>query len=385
MIEYCRLFLVLIALLPASTLCQTARNTDRATYWDTPVPRQKPAPPAPETCGACHTDKYSEWSGSRHAHAFSPGLLGQIIDYHEADAGDCLNCHAPLAEQQEPLLQSNLETLATDMKGHRPVLLAQHGVFCAACHLRDGVLNIPSATPAQFSTDAHLRVRYEPLLRDSRFCASCHQFDTATAVNGKPLQDTYREWLESPFAEQGISCQHCHMPDRAHLFRGIHDPEMVRQGLTITTQTSDTSMDLIVRPTNIGHRFPTYSVARVRLTGTLLDSEDRPIPGKDHEKVIQRHMMVDDGRWIELSDTRLKPGESVTLSIPRQNAGRCTNAVSFRIIIEPEWFYRDQVYPSVLEELEDGPARDLIKHAKSLSETRDYMLFEKTIRNSCID
>ena len=71
---------ILIALLPASTLCQAAQNTDRAGFWDTPVPRQKPAPPAPETCGACHHDKYSEWSGSRHAHAFSPGLLGQIYD-----------------------------------------------------------------------------------------------------------------------------------------------------------------------------------------------------------------------------------------------------------------------------------------------------------------
>ena len=200
MIDDCRLLLVVIALLSVSTLCQAAQSTDLGSFWDTPVPRQKPAPPAPETCGSCHHDKYSEWSGSRHAHAFSPGLLGQIIDYHEADAGDCLDFHAPLAEQQEPLLQSNLQTLATVMKGHRPALLAQHGVFCAACHLRDGVLNTPSVTPAQFSTGAHLRVRYEPLLRDSRFCASCHQFDAATAVNGKPLQNTYQEWLDSPFA-----------------------------------------------------------------------------------------------------------------------------------------------------------------------------------------
>ena len=263
--------------------------------------------------------------------------------------------------------------------------VAQHGVFCAACHLRNGVLNAPSITPYKSDSRAHPSVKLEPLLRDSRFCASCHQFDETTAVNGKPLQNTYREWLDSPYAEQGKTCQHCHMPDQAHLFRGIHDPEMVRQGLTITTQTSETSIELIVRSTHIGHRFPTYSVPRVRLTAMPLDSNGRPVPGTYRETVLQRRVSVDDGRWIEHSDTRLEPGESVILGIPRQNGGRCTSAVKFRIDIEPEWFYQDTVYPAVVEELEDGPARDLIEQAKSLSASHNYVLFEKTMKNNCID
>jgi len=54
------------------------------------------------------------------------------------------------------------------------------------------------------------------------------------ALNGKLLQSTYDEWKASRFARQGVQCQDCHMPDRRHRWRGIHDADMVRSGLTIT-------------------------------------------------------------------------------------------------------------------------------------------------------
>jgi len=380
-----RLILLSIMLLPASIHSQTGQNHAAKSYWDTPIPLQTPAPPAPKACGACHIDKYTDWSGSRHAQAFSPGLLGQIIDYADADAAGCLSCHAPMAEQQQPLLQSDLERLATDMKGYRPGLLARHGIFCASCHLRDGVLNTPYTTSAQPVKRVHQRVRIEPLMRDSRFCSACHQFDAVRSVNGKPLQNTYSEWLDSPYPEQGITCQNCHMPKRAHLFRGIHDAEMVRQGLTITTQATDAAADLVVQSTGVGHRFPSYIVPQVRMSGTLLDPDSRPIPGGYYEKVLQRRMTIENGRWIEHSDTRLEPGAAATLSIPWLADGHCANAIRFRIIVEPEWFYHQTVYPTVLEELEDGPAHDLIKQAKALSEAQSYVLFEKTLPNSCIN
>lgn len=372
-------------LLPVGIHSQTDQNHAAKRYWETPIPFQTPAPPAPEACSACHIDKYTDWSGSRHAQAFSPGLLGQIIDYAEADASSCLNCHAPMAEQQQPLLQSDLEMLATDMKGHRPDLLARHGIFCASCHLRDGILNTASAALPLAENRVHRRVRIEPSMRDSRFCSACHQFDTVRSVNGKPLQNTYREWLNSPYPEQGITCQNCHMPKRAHLFRGIHDADMVRQGLTITTQATRETAVLVVRSTAIGHHFPTYIVPRVRLTGTLLGPDNRPMPGGEYEKILQRRMTIDDGRWIELSDTRLEPGAAATLSIPWQVDGPCVNAVNFQIIVEPEWFYHQKVYPTVQEELEEGPARDLVNQAKSISEARSFVLFEKKLSNSCVN
>ena len=384
MIRWHHLFLISIVLLPVTTHCRADQRGDAEDYWDTPIPLQTPSPPAPEQCGACHTDKYTDWSRSRHAQAFSPGLLGQIVEYAEADATSCLNCHAPMADQQEPLFQTKLETLAADMDGHRPNLLARHGVFCAACHIRDGVLNAPSASPSQAGPRVHDRIRTNPFLRDSRFCSTCHQFDATLSVNGKPLQDTYREWLDSPYPIQGRTCQSCHMPDQAHLFRGIHDPDMVRQGLTITTQATEVAATLVVQSTGIGHRFPTYIVPRVRLTGLLLDSDGHQIRGGYQEQILQRQMTIDNGRWIEHSDTRLEPGAAATLSIPWQAGGRCGNAVQFRIIVEPEWFYHEKVFPIVLEELEDGLARDLIKQARSIAETHSFVLFETILPHDCV-
>lgn len=385
MIEWWRLFLISIVLLLATIHCRADQSRATEDYWDTPILFQNPSPPAPEECGTCHMDKYTDWSRSRHAQAFSPGLLGQIIDYAEADAASCLNCHAPMADQQEPLFQTELETLAANMERHQPVLLAQHGVFCAACHLRDGVLNAPHAYPAQTGPRVHDRVRINPLLSDSRFCSACHQLDTALSVNGKPLQDTYREWLDSPYPERGQTCQSCHMPDQTHLFRGIHDPDMVRQGLKITTRSTDEAAVLIVQSTGIGHRFPTYIVPLVRLSGLLLSSDGSPMPNGYHEKVLQRRMTNDNGHWIEHSDTRLEPGAAVTLSIPWQAGGRCGSAIQFRIIVEPEWFYHEKVYPVVLEELEDGLARDLIKQARSIAETSSFVLFETILPHDCVN
>ena len=378
-----RFLLMLVTLLTVSGSCGAETRLPMTAYWNTPVPSQSPSPPAPEACGACHPDKYADWIGSRHAHAFSPGLLGQIIDFDETDAAACLDCHAPLADQQTKLLQSDLEALAKEFETQRPRLLAQHGVFCAACHLRDGVLHAPSISTTDTITRAHPDTKIEPLMRDSRFCSSCHQFGAETAVNGKPLQNTYREWLDSPYAGQGITCQSCHMPGGAHLFRGIHDADMVRQALDITTRTTAESVELVVRSTGVGHRFPTYSVARVHLTGTVFDSNGQPIPEGYRELALQRRMTVDGGQWFEISDTRLQPGESVSLRVPRQVKDACAARTLFQVIVEPEWYYHDQVYPSVIAELEDGPARDLLVQARSTSESLRYVLFEDVLPIDC--
>ena len=182
MIRVLRLLLMPVFLLTVSALCRADTGQPIAAYWDTPIPSQSPAPPPPEACGACHSDKYSDWQGSRHSHAFSPGLIGQIIDYDEADAAECLNCHAPLEEQQLQLLQIDIDTPAASTESRQPQPLAQHGVFCAVCHLRGGVLHAPSATAVDNETRVHQDIKVAPFMRDSRFCSSCHQFGMAKAV-----------------------------------------------------------------------------------------------------------------------------------------------------------------------------------------------------------
>ncbi|MGD8912626.1 MAG: multiheme c-type cytochrome [Candidatus Thiodiazotropha sp.] len=375
------LLFIWIVLLPASIQGQVSWTPASIDYWKIPIPFQDPLPPRPEACGTCHADKYTDWSNSRHAQAFSPGLIGQIADYTETEAARCIACHAPMADQQEPLFQIGLERI---MESKPPDLLANHGVFCAACHLRDGILHAPSfSLPKPGHKRIHNQTHINPLLRDSQFCATCHQFSTSHSINGKPLQDTYREWLDSSYPSRGETCQTCHMPDQAHLFRGIHDPDMVRHGLTINTNKMEETGVIVIRSTGIGHRFPTYIVPRIRVIGILLDSASRPIPSGSFEKTILREMQIENGRWIEFSDTRLEPGGFLTLQVPWQVNGVCGSKIQFRIIVEPEWYYYETVYPALLQELEDGPAQDLIKAAMTVAKDHNYVLFEDILTNLC--
>jgi hypothetical protein len=94
----------------------------------------------------------------------------------------------------------------------------------------------------------------------------CHQFaEDGFALDGKLLENTYEEWKATRFAEDGVQCQNYQMPDRRHLWRGIHDPEMVKPGVTVELSTKQTSyrpgqmLQAVLRITNsgVGHHVPT--------------------------------------------------------------------------------------------------------------------------------
>jgi len=216
-------------------------------HWRTPLRPQGPAPArftpleaslAPEACGTCHPAQLADWRTSIHAAAMGPGVAGQLAElrvHDPATALGCQNCHAPLAEQM-PLVPGTLaDNPAFD------AALGARGIPCAACHVRgherfgpprrDGSL----ASAAPRASLPHEGVTRTPAYLASSFCRGCHQFGPdGYALNGKPLEDTYEEWKASRFAAAGVQCQDCHMPDRRHLWRGIHDADMVRGGLTIT-------------------------------------------------------------------------------------------------------------------------------------------------------
>ena len=86
------------------------------------------------------------------------------------------------------------------------------------------------------------------------------------AVNGRPLLDTYREWLEGPYAKAGVQCQHCHMLNREHTWKGVRDQGdgatgVRRQRVSLSSTSSRTSpqalaLDLCEKR-GCGHFFPT--------------------------------------------------------------------------------------------------------------------------------
>lgn len=188
----------------------------------------------PETCGECHPQQYEEWMGSMHALAFQDpvyqGELNLAIKAVGKDiAKQCEGCHTPAAVVKGEIKGVGFAGLSS---------LAMAGVSCDVCHSISGhthwqtpyhqpengsmimspgkdteagpVLTKYGPFPAEdgCGEDFHECVE-SPLHLKSELCASCHQvfhYETHT-----PLEATYMEWKNGPYAAKGIACQDCHM------------------------------------------------------------------------------------------------------------------------------------------------------------------------------
>ncbi|HEV8471300.1 MAG TPA: multiheme c-type cytochrome [Methylomirabilota bacterium] len=358
-----------------------------ARHWRMPLAPQGPPPArfsaleaslAPEACGACHPVQYADWRTSMHAASMGPGIAGQLAEMlvrEPAGALACHGCHAPLAEQS-PITP---DTLAAN-PGFDPALRA-HGIPCAACHVRgharfgpprrDG--SLASAVPRE--TLPHAGVTRAPAYLASAFCRGCHQFGPdGYALNGKPLEDTYEEWRASPFASAGVQCQDCHMPDRRHLWRGVHDRDMVERGLTIAVTAESRAPALIVTSTGVGHRFPTYVTPLVVLRAEQLDAAGRPISGTRAERRIGREVTLDLER--ELADTRLAPGESATLTYAQAPTPSAA-ALRLSVIVFPDAFYTGFFEALLRQGAGRGDAQ--IREALEATRRSAFVLFERDV------
>lgn len=313
-----------------------------------------------------------------------PGVTGQLVEMLASaprSALACQQCHAPLAEQS-PLRP---DTLAEN-SDFDPALRGR-GVPCAGCHVRgherfgpprrDG--SLASAAPRE--TLPHSGVTRTPAYLASEFCRDCHQFTPdGPALAGKLLQDTYNEWKASPFAAAGVQCQDCHMPDRRHVWRGIHDPDMVRAGLAISVVEHASGVNrvdarLLVESTGVGHRFPTYVTPIVVLRAELVDAAGRAVAGTREERRIGREVTLDLER--ELSDTRLRPGERAELAYARALEHGAV-AARFSVVVYPDAFYT-AFYEGLLRQ---GAGRGEAEIRAALAETRRsaFTVFEALSR-----
>ncbi len=359
-----------------------------ADHWQRPLAPQGDAPAEwtprerslkPEDCGVCHADKLAQWRTSLHSKAFSPGLVGQLLTYDADDTAACMQCHAPLAEQRqafEAARQKGKAHLAAEQG------LAAAGNLCAGCHVRGNRRFGPprhrtGAVGQSDQNGPHGGVMRTADFEKSEFCAVCHQFSQDQAINGKPLENTNVEWQASPAASEGKTCQSCHMPDRKHLWRGIHDPDMVRSGVTPEFRAEPSQAVFHLTNTGVGHAFPTYVTPKVMLMGAALDEAGEPIAGTDVSTVIQRRVESIDGNWIEHADTRLLPGQSSTLEMPWPSSG----AVRLWLEVHPDDFYDHSVYDGLLRDLpKNSAAAQLIAEADRRAQANRYRLFETTLR-----
>jgi hypothetical protein len=391
-----------LALLAVVVLTGTALGASEVAefverHWRRPLEPQGP-PPArfsaveaslqPETCGTCHPQQLADWRTSWHAAAMGPGVAGQLVEMVERDpagALSCFACHAPLAEQAP---------LVARPGGHEknPALdatLMPRGLVCAGCHVRQHERFGPPRRDGSLASTApreslpHNGATRTPAFLASEFCRSCHQFEpNGFALNGKLLENTYNEWKASRFAREGVHCQDCHMPDRRHLWLGIHDREMVGSGLTISVKTGShryrrgqtARVQLKVTSTRVGHAFPTYVTPQVVLRAELLDSSGRVVAGSVQEKIIGREVALDLSR--ELYDTRLAPGQAMTLDYRRYVDQRGLTA-RVSVIVHPDAFYT-RFYEALLQQ-GAGRGEALIREALAASRRSSFTVFQREL------
>jgi len=221
---------------------------------------------------------------------------GYKLDYPYS-SGNCSACHLPAAALHAPY----------DTDPNLVTGLNSQGSHCDFCHKisevvldpdtqtpfenRPGVLSYRFLRPHEgkqlflgpyddvdAGSDVHL-----PLMSESAFCAGCHD----ASFWDVPVYKSYSEWYQSPYREEGISCQDCHMrPDghttnfaprrgglerdpasiATHKFEGAMDNELLRNAVSLEVQPTLTpeglQIGVVVTNDKTGHHVPTDSPLR---------------------------------------------------------------------------------------------------------------------------
>tara|TARA_R100000027_G_scaffold62209_2_gene54177 strand:+ start:8605 stop:10647 length:2043 start_codon:yes stop_codon:yes gene_type:complete len=195
--------------------------------------------PSAMACSVCHPNHFEQWSASGHAYAqISPifnAMQGTFIERSGGTNGDfCIRCHTPVGMAlEEPLFTANENRSA----------VSREGVTCVVCHrVNDEYGRVSGRFPVQEGpiydkmygplTDTVIKevieryyVSPEPGAKEGAepihsgtekisvfqkpvFCGMCHDVNSQ---NGFRLETAFTQFLNSPAAEKGQSCQDCHM------------------------------------------------------------------------------------------------------------------------------------------------------------------------------
>jgi len=308
-------------------------------------------------CGGCHQEEYREWSTTIHRRAWTDAYY-QVDWAFDGRQQVCKNCHIPLDRQQEDRVLG-----FRDSDKLQPVLarnpdfdaaLQQEGVTCAGCHLRDGKILGPRGSESA----PHPTGKFAD---PNEMCLRCHvvqgkRWDTfyrmppcgttaeIAAGQGRPAGSS-GEYRVRDLAELG--CVQCHMPvregteshaARRHLWRGGHDPAMVRSALTASLSESLDAgggrvAELVLANTGAAHFLPTGTPDRhLTVRFRALDAGGLVIGEKTD--TLERTVM-----WrpfiVDLWDTRLPRGapRHYRLALP-SNARTVEAQVRYHLLAE---------------------------------------------------
>lgn len=321
-------------------------------------------------CSACHQDFHDEWRTTIHSRAWTDPYFQ--VDWAFDDARYiCRLCHTPLDRQQPHAVLGYRDRDKWDpILAENPAFdagLQHEGVTCTACHYRDGaIVGVFGASdaphPVKRLEDPNLVCVRCHIVEGGRWdtffrfppCGTVAEIESTPATVPAP------QGLESLAGRSGdrpaggrtridvspdspppgamtagksgevtaesprvLGCVQCHMPllrrplvkdgvvrdTRQHLWRGGHDPAMVKQALTIDfAEASPAARDarvfeLTMTNTGAAHYVPTGTPDR-HLTVSL-----RVLDKADHLIDEQRHTIKRTIMWrpfiVDLTDNRL--------------------------------------------------------------------------------
>lgn len=171
-------------------------------------------------CRQCHQRQYDEWIGSMHAYAqVSPVFVAFNDKVKNMGLGTfCVQCHTPIGTAiGEGANTPNSERADISLMG----------VQCDSCHIIDknhGLVSgrfplSPGRTkygpfgsgkdgdPKAVRNSTHRSVQAD-FIESSEFCGQCHD---VTDTKDLRIEEAFTEWNDSVYAEEGITCQDCHM------------------------------------------------------------------------------------------------------------------------------------------------------------------------------
>src|SRR4030095_3116106 len=139
---------------------------------------------------------------------------------------------------------------------------------------------------------------------------------------------------------RGVQCQDCHMPDRRHRWRGIHDPEMGKSGVRGAGSPARAhpppGQGGAGARGNVCAYSPPYVTPQVVVRAVLVGSDGAPAPETLSEGVIGRQVPLDLSR--EIADTRIPPGGRFALRYDRP-LDRLGLSLRVTVTVYPDHFY----------------------------------------------
>lgn len=296
------------------------------------------------SCKGCHPGIYKYWTNSMHSHSISDPVFQMayaraIVNYGVKVREFCLSCHSPT---------TNI-TKDYDLKDP----ISQEGITCDFCHT---VTNVIEGKPKNsfevqlgdtkfgpkpgIEPIGGMEFRYSALHKSAKLCAGCHELESD---NGVKVLGTYTEWGSSIYAQRGIQCQNCHMPElfdvpavapniretsnmaHAHEFLGGHSQIRLEKAATLVTsakrERDSILVDVYITNEEAGHCIPTGMPTRkVVLTVLIKDGQGQVISRQ--ERIYEKVLLDKDGNEIKSaecvmkeatavkSDNRIKPKET---------------------------------------------------------------------------